>query len=77
MDFNTGNIDFDFDNECRKDCAISNDLLGNADDTNKSLNIKHLAAENSRVKHDKSLLNKKNKGFYSFLKESINSIFSF
>ena len=76
MDFNTGNIDFDFDNECRQDCAISLSLLGSADETNKSLIINHLAAENSRIRHENSLLSKKNKGFYIFLKESINSLFS-
>lgn len=77
MDFNTGNIDFDFGNECKQDCAISQGLLGSADATNKSLIIKHLAAENSRIKHENSLVNKKNKGFYTFLKESINFLFSF
>ena len=46
MDFNTGNIDFEFDNECRNDCGISQGLLGRADEINKSLIINHLAAEN-------------------------------
>jgi hypothetical protein len=77
MDFNTGNIDFDFENECRQDCAISQGLLGCADELNKTLIIKHLAAENNRMKHENSIVNKKNKGFYTFFKETINSLFSF
>lgn len=76
MDFNTGNIDSDFDNECRQDCMISQGLLGSANQTNKSLIIKHLAAENSRSKFETSRISKINKGFYAFLKESVNSLFS-
>lgn len=60
MDFNTGNIDFDFKNECDKDCFISA-LLGSGDDTNCSLIVKHEKAENSRKSKLYSLSNRKDR----------------
>lgn len=79
MDFNTGNIDFNFENECRSKCAISESLLGLADDINHSLISNHIAAEKSRIKHAKNLLEfkkAKKRGFYEMVKEVLNSVLS-
>lgn len=82
MDFNTGNIDFDFENECSGNCVISERILGMGDGINQSLIAKHIRAENSRRKH--SELNSKSvekkltdKGIVKFFKNMLNSFFSF
>ncbi len=74
MDFVTGTIDSDFENECEKDCKISNSLTGMGDQLNESLVMRHVGAEKSREKH-KQIWNKdKNKrSVFEFLKASINS----
>ena len=49
MDFNFGNIDFDFENSCEKDCHIKAQL-GQGDSFNKILLFDHPNAEKSRNK---------------------------
>ncbi|WP_282160373.1 ThiF family adenylyltransferase [Ulvibacterium marinum] len=58
MDFNTGNIDFNFENECNLNCAISG-LQGKGDDINRAMLSQHLAAEKSRNQFNQKLKNKK------------------
>lgn len=47
FDFNTGNIDFDFEYKCKDDCDV-HQLLGRGDDVNSMLLSKHLVAEEQR-----------------------------
>jgi len=79
MDFNTGNIDFEFENLCRKDCAISEGLFGLGDDVNRSLLMRHVAAERSRNKYEtgKVMKDKKSISIYKFFKEYVNFLFNF
>jgi molybdopterin/thiamine biosynthesis adenylyltransferase len=75
MDFNTGNIDYDFENDCKNDCIISTDLLAKGDNVNNCLIMKHLGAEKSRLNH-LNLFKQESKGLITLLRESLNSIFS-
>lgn len=84
MDFVTGNIDFDFDNECRSKCAISEGLLGLADDINNFLITNHITAENSRIKYasintniSEKSIRAKGKSIYKVVKEVLSSMLSF
>lgn len=78
MDFNTENIDFEFENQCRKDCAISEGLFCLGNDVNRSLLIRHVAAEKTRNKYDAGKLNRNRKPirFYKIFKKYINSLLS-
>jgi hypothetical protein len=60
FDFNTGNIDFDFDFHCRNGCAISS-LYGDADKVNKALIGDHPLAVRARMNEPS-----KNKSRFSF-----------
>nr|WP_288935784.1 ThiF family adenylyltransferase [uncultured Allomuricauda sp.] len=82
MDFITGNIDFDFENECKDKCVISESLLGMGDGINQSLISKHISAENSRRKHyeinNKFVASKfVGKDLLKSFKKLLNSFFSF
>ncbi len=76
MDFNTGNIDYNFENDCKENCMISISLLAQGDSVNKSLIMNHLVAEKSRSKYLNST-KVQSRGLFEFIKESINSLFSF
>lgn len=72
MDFNTGNIDFDFDNDCNLNCAISR-LLGKGNDINNKMLSHHLAAEKSR--NQSTLITEKSRhSAVHRLKRLLNSI---
>jgi hypothetical protein len=57
MDFNFGNIDFDFENSCAKDCHIAAQI-GKGDSFNEVLLFNHPIAEKSRNKSQKSIMPK-------------------
>ncbi len=54
MDFNFGNIDFDFENSCVKDCHIKSQT-GQGDNFNKILLFDHPSAEKSRNNLQRSI----------------------
>lgn len=53
MDFNTGNVDYEFENNCETNCAISSGLLGLGDEINQSLLSRHLPAEKKRKEQER------------------------
>ncbi len=78
MDFNTGNIDQDFKNECDENCIFSGNILGKADDVNNTLVMKHEKAERSRRLHYYNKTNElvNGKGLIKQLKTFLNSFLS-
>lgn len=78
MDFNTGNIDFDFKNECKENCMFSNNILGLGDEMNNSLIMKHEKAEISRRIHYSNLINKiaESRSLISRIKNYLNTFLS-
>lgn len=72
MGFNTGNIDFDFENDCNPDCDVKA-LLSSGDETNITLPLEHKKAEESRALHQE--LNNTQNMFFKRLKHFFKFIF--
>lgn len=80
MDFNFGNIDFDFENTCMKDCHIKAQM-GRGDSFNRILLLDHPIAEKSRNKSQQATTPKTktgsaetNKDTDSFMKRAIRKL---
>jgi len=78
MHFNSGNIDFDFINECKDNCVFSNNILGKGDEINHTLIMEHKKAEKSRNIYYSNSINKiaESRGLYHRLKKYLSLFLS-